>query len=101
MRTLIVALTVAVCVHGQTAKSKQAEVDRIFAGFNTHTPGCAVGVSDHGTVALRAGYGMADLERGVPVNADTVFESGSGAKPITAMARLPLPPQGKISLADT
>jgi CubicO group peptidase (beta-lactamase class C family) len=96
MRTIFFVLTVAVCMKGQSAKSKQAEVDHIFAAFNTHTPGCAVGVSERGTVALRAGYGMADLERGVPVNAETVFESGSVAKQFTAMAILLLAQQGKI-----
>jgi CubicO group peptidase (beta-lactamase class C family) len=100
MRTLLLALAVAVCVKGQPAKSKSTEVDHIFAAFNTHTPGCAVGVAEHGTVALRAGYGMADLERGVPVSADTVFESGSVAKQFTAMAILLLAQQGKISLDD-
>src|ERR1700686_260268 len=98
MRTLLVAMTVAVCMQGQPAKSKLTEVDRIFAAFNTHTPGCAVGVSEHGTVALRTGYGMADLERGVPVNADTVFESGSVAKKFTAMGIFLLAQKGKISL---
>ena len=100
MRTVFVALALAVCMNGQPAKSKSTEVDHIFAAFNTHTPGCAVGVSEHGTVALRAGYGMADLERGVPVNADMVFESGSVAKQFTAMAILLLAQQGKISLDD-
>lgn len=100
MRVLLCALTVSFCLHAQTAKSKQAEIDRIFGGFNTHTPGCAVGVGDHGKVALRAGYGMADLERGVAVSADTVFESGSVAKQFTAMALLLLAQQGKISLDD-
>jgi CubicO group peptidase (beta-lactamase class C family) len=100
MRTLLFALTIAVCSKGQPAKSKLTEVDHIFAAFNTHTPGCAVGVAEHGTAALRAGYGMADLERGVPVNADTVFESGSVAKQFTAMAILLLAQQGKISLDD-
>jgi CubicO group peptidase (beta-lactamase class C family) len=100
MRILLFALTVAVFMKGQPAKSKLTEVDHIFAAFNTHTPGCAVGVSEHGTVALRAGYGMADLERGVAVNADTVFESGSVAKQFTAMAILLLAQQGKISLDD-
>ena len=100
MRTLLLALTFAAAAHAQPAKSKQAEVDRIFGGFNTHTPGCAVGVADHGNVALRAGYGMADLERGVPITADTVFESGSVAKQFTAMAILLLAKQGKLSLDD-
>jgi CubicO group peptidase (beta-lactamase class C family) len=100
MRTLLFVLTLVVCAKGQPAKSKLQEVDHIFAAFNTHTPGCAVGVSEHGTVALTAGYGMADLERGVPVSADTVFESGSVAKQFTAMAILLLAQQGKISLDD-
>ena len=100
MRTILVALTLAVCVNCQPTKSRSTEVDHIFAAFNTHTPGCAVGVAEHGTVALKAGYGMADLERGVPINADTVFESGSVAKQFTAMAILLLAQQGKISLDD-
>jgi CubicO group peptidase (beta-lactamase class C family) len=51
-------------------------------------------------VALRSGYGMADLERNVPITADTVFESGSVAKQFTAAALLLLAQQGKISLDD-
>jgi CubicO group peptidase (beta-lactamase class C family) len=100
MRILLLALAIAVLMKGQPARSKSTEVDRIFAVFNTHTPGCAVGVAEHGSVALKAGYGMADLERGVPVTADTVFESGSVAKQFTAMAILLLAQQGKISLDD-
>jgi CubicO group peptidase (beta-lactamase class C family) len=38
---------------------------------------------------------MADLERSVPVSAETVFESGSVAKQFTAMAILLLAQQGK------
>ncbi|HTS47729.1 MAG TPA: serine hydrolase domain-containing protein [Bryobacteraceae bacterium] len=100
MRTLVLALSIATALPGQPAKSKQSEVDRIFSAFNTHTPGCAVGVSYQGTVALRSGYGMADLERNVPITADTVFESGSVAKQFTATALVLLAQQGKISLDD-
>jgi CubicO group peptidase (beta-lactamase class C family) len=80
--------------------SKQAAVDEIFSAFNTHTPGCAVGVAQNGQVVLEAGYGMADLERGVAVTPDTVFESGSVAKQFTAAALILLAQQGKISLDD-
>ena len=100
MRTLVFALSIAATLQGQPSKSKQAEVDRIFAAFNTHTPGCAVGVSHEGMVRLRSGYGMADLERNVSITADTVFESGSVAKQFTAFALLLLAQQGKISLDD-
>jgi CubicO group peptidase (beta-lactamase class C family) len=97
MRTLIFALPLALTLQ---AEPKQSDVDRIFSAFNTHTPGCAVGVAQHGKPVLQSGYGMADLERTVPITADTIFESGSVAKQFTAMALLLLAQQGKISLDD-
>jgi CubicO group peptidase (beta-lactamase class C family) len=99
-RILLFALLIAAGLQGQSSKSRQTEVDRIFAAFNTHTPGCAVGVSHQGKTSLTAGYGMADLERNVPITPDTVFESGSVAKQFTATALLVLAQQGKISLDD-
>src|SRR5690348_8011714 len=96
MRILLFALSLATV----QAQTKQLDVDRIFAAFNTHTPGCAVGVSHQGATVLRSGYGMADLERHVPITADTVFESGSVAKQFTATALLLLAQQGTISLDD-
>src|SRR5215470_11631465 len=99
MRILPGLLLLGVTVHAQPAKN-QADVDRIFSEFNIHTPGCAVGVEYHGVVVLKSGYGMADLERNVPITTDTVFESGSVAKQFTAAALLLLAQHGKISLDD-
>jgi len=76
------------------------EVDKIFASYNTHTPGCSVGVSQGGKLQLSAGYGMADLERGVPIGPGTLFESGSIAKQFTAAALMLLEQEGKLSLDD-
>lgn len=99
MRILATAVLLAAVMQGQPS-DKQAEVDLIFSGFNTHTPGCSVGVAQNGIVVLKAGYGMADLERNAPVTPDTIFESGSVAKQFTATAVLLLAQQGKISLDD-
>ena len=99
MRTPAITLLLAAVLHAQPA-SKQADVDRIFSAFNTHTPGCAVGVAHNGSVVLRSGYGMADLERNVPITPGTVFESGSVAKQFTAAALLLLAQQGSISIDD-
>jgi CubicO group peptidase (beta-lactamase class C family) len=99
MRAIASALLLAALVQAQPAQ-KQADVDRIFSPFNTHTPGCSVGVALHGAVVLKAGYGMADLERNVPITPDSVFESGSVAKQFTAAALLLLAQQGKISIDD-
>jgi len=97
--TLAACLTLAALCPAQVA-SRKGEVDRIFAGFNTHTPGCSVGVAERGTVVLTAGYGMADLERNVAITPETVFESGSVAKQFTAAALMLLAQEGKISLDD-
>jgi CubicO group peptidase (beta-lactamase class C family) len=77
-----------------------AQVDRVFARWNTSTPGCAVGVSVAGKPVLTRAYGIADLEHGVPNTAETIFEGGSIAKQFTAAAVLLLARDGKLSLDD-
>src|SRR5439155_4859485 len=99
-RALVLTILTAGAIAAQPTEAKQAQADRIFGDFNTHTPGCAVGVAQRGVVVLKSGYGMADLERNVPITADTLFESGSVAKQFTAAALLLLAQQGKISLDD-
>ncbi|MFA6165050.1 MAG: serine hydrolase domain-containing protein [Gemmatimonadaceae bacterium] len=83
------------------AQDLTATADRIFAQWNsTHTPGCAVGVSRNGVPIFTRGYGMADLESGTPITAQTILESGSVAKQFTATAILLLVGEGKIRLDD-
>lgn len=82
------------------AVSSEAAVDRQFEAFSSDTPGCAVGVSVDGATVLRRGYGMADLERGVPIAPDTVFEAGSVSKQFTAAAVLLLEADGLLRLDD-
>ena len=76
MRALAGTVLLTVLAYPQHVE-KQADLDRIFSEFNTHTPGCAVGVAHKGSIVFTGGYGMADLERNVPVTPGTVFESGS------------------------
>jgi CubicO group peptidase (beta-lactamase class C family) len=78
-----------------------AVADTVFQRWNsTRTPGCAVGVARGANVLLERGYGMADLERGVPLTPETILESGSVAKQFTATAVLLLVSDGKLSLDD-
>ncbi|MFP5287370.1 MAG: serine hydrolase, partial [Thermoanaerobaculia bacterium] len=51
-------------------------------------------------VVLRKGYGMANLELGVPVEPDMVFKLGSVTKQFTAAAILMLAERGKLRLED-
>lgn len=75
-------------------------VDALFAEWGTGTPGCAVGVSQHGAIVLERAYGMADLEHDVPNRPDTIFEAGSVSKQFTAAAVLLLARDGRLSLDD-
>lgn len=79
----------------------EARVDRIFERWNrSDTPGCVVGVAVDGNPVLVKAYGMANLEVGVPLRPDTIFESGSVAKQFTAAAVALLVQDGKLSLDD-
>ena len=76
-------------------------VDAIFAKYDhTNTPGCAVGVFRNGQTIYGRGYGMADLNQGVPITTSTVFYIASTSKQFTAMSTALLAEQGKISLDD-
>src|SRR5690349_1057495 len=47
-------------------------------------PGAAIGIVREGKILLAKGYGVASVETGVPVTADTVFRLGSTTKMFTA-----------------
>ena len=63
-------------------------------------PGAAVLVVQDGKPVLRKGYGLANVELGVPIQPDMVFELGSITKQFTAAAILMLAERGQISLSD-
>ena len=68
--------------------------------YKPDEPGAAVIVVREDKVIFRRGYGMANLELGVPVEPDMVFRLGSITKQFTAVAILMLAEQGKLSLDD-
>jgi CubicO group peptidase (beta-lactamase class C family) len=102
----LIVIASAAFLGGHTAAqgpgaSIQPRVDTLFSRFTTSTPGCAVGADVKGQPAVRAAYGMADLEHDVPIAVDTIFEVGSVSKQFTAAAVLLLARDGKLSLDDT
>ena len=80
--------------------SKAARVDPRFAAWNRDSPGCGVGVSRNGAVIWEQGYGMASLERKVPITSSTVFPLASITKAFTAMSVLLAAERGLLSLDD-
>ena len=67
---------------------------------NADTPGCAVAVIQHQKMIHAKGYGMADLEHGIPIAPDTVFYIGSISKQFTASAILLAAADNQLALDD-
>ena len=81
--------------------SVHGRVDRIFAQWDrTDSPGCALGVFQNGRIEYARGYGMANLELGVALSPQSVFDIGSTSKQFTAMSIMLLAQDGKLSLDD-
>jgi CubicO group peptidase (beta-lactamase class C family) len=78
------------------------QVDELFAAWNKpDSPGCSLAVIKDGEIIYQRGYGMADLERNVPLNPASVFDIGSMGKQFTAMLIALLARQGAFSLDES
>src|SRR5918992_4402170 len=85
----------------QLPDSVARRVDSVFVAFDKPTsPGCALGIYNAGQTTYTRGYGMANLEHGVPIVPQTVFDLGSTSKQFTAMSVLLLEQEGRLSLDD-
>jgi CubicO group peptidase (beta-lactamase class C family) len=83
------------------AVSLPEKLDAIAAeAFAKDGPGGSVIVVQDGKTLLRKGYGMADLELGVPAKPEMVFRIGSMTKQFTAVAILQLVKEGKVKFDD-
>jgi CubicO group peptidase (beta-lactamase class C family) len=86
---------------GALHPSQASQVDALFAEWNgTDAPGCAVGISRDGAIVYEHGYGMANLERHVPITPDTVFAVASVTKAFTAMSVLLAAERGRLTLDE-
>ena len=81
--------------------AQSSAVDSIFRAFTRPgSPGCIVGVNRSGVPLLRRAYGLADIERGIPLAPGMPSEIGSVSKQFTASALLLLVQDGRLSLDD-
>ncbi|MGZ3443829.1 MAG: serine hydrolase, partial [Polyangia bacterium] len=95
-----VAVTIA-AAPAHAVPDLTAQLDAVVAPrFKSDGPGAAVLVKKGDRVLLRKGYGMANIELGVPVRPEHVFRLGSITKQFTAAAIMMLVDDGKLSLRD-
>jgi CubicO group peptidase (beta-lactamase class C family) len=79
----------------------RAALDSVFLDLDrTDRPGCAVGVTRDGRIAAARGYGMANLEYGLPIETSSVFHVASVSKQFTAFAVGLLVAEGRVSWDD-
>lgn len=77
-------------------------VDALFEAWNKpDSPGAALGVIQDGKLIYTKGYGMANLEYGLPNTSQSVFRIGSTSKQFTAACIMLLKQQGKLRLDQT
>jgi CubicO group peptidase (beta-lactamase class C family) len=89
--------------HGKDAlpADETAQIAEVFAQYDQPaSPGCAVGVIRAGQLVQARGFGMANLEHGIPNGPSLVYDIGSTAKQFTAASILLLAQRGKLSLDD-
>jgi CubicO group peptidase (beta-lactamase class C family) len=99
-RLLFISFFISQWSFGQTWQDTLSLVDKAFTQYLPDNPGCQLSISRDGRVLFSKAWGMADLERRVPLTVNSIFEAGSVSKQVTAAAILLLEQQGKLSLDD-
>src|SRR5690606_13292294 len=78
------------------------KVDAFFSQWDTNqTPGCVLAVIRDSAIIYERAYGMADLERHVPLSTQSVFDIGSIGKQFTAMLIALLAQERRLALDDS
>jgi CubicO group peptidase (beta-lactamase class C family) len=85
--------------HLWLAPTQETDIDRLFLE-PPGSPGYAVAVIKDGEFAFAKGYGLANLDDGIPISIDTSFHLASLSKQFTAAAIALLILDHKIALAD-
>ena len=77
------------------------QIDHYFTKWNTDKdPGLIVGIVRNDSLIFSKGYGIANLEYGIPISTKTVFYIASVSKQFTGFGIALLVRQGKIKLEE-
>lgn len=76
------------------------KIDAIFEDFDVSTGGCTVGVVDNGELIFSKGYGMANLDYGIPLTPDSRLMIASISKQFAAAALLMLEQEELLDLDE-
>lgn len=77
------------------------KIDSLFVKWNTgNSPGCTIGIIRNDSLIYTKGYGMANLEYGIPNEPATLFHMASISKQFAGWSIVLLADQGKLNLQD-
>ena len=82
---------------GQTLQDTLARIENAMRIYLPQNPGCQLSIQRNGQIIYSKAFGLADLERSVPMTLTSKTEAGSVSKQFTAAAILLLEQQGKLS----
>ena len=94
-------LAAALCGSARAQSLDTTAINTHFARYSRNdSPGCAIAIAQNGRTLFEHAYSMADLERHIPITANTIFDAGPVSEQFTAAAVLILAARGKLSLDD-
>lgn len=97
MKKLLLMITIL--FNQASAQSIEQYIDSLFSKFNDYS-GVAIGIFHNGEIIFSKGYGLADIEKRIPITDSTNFRLASVTKQFTATSVLILQEQGKLNLND-
>lgn len=98
-RIAFLAVMMAMIQSVSMAQDKAAKIDALMSQYHARGQfNGSVLVAEKGSVILKKGYGMADMEWDIPNAPDTKFRLGSITKQFTSMLIMQLVQEGKIKL---
>jgi len=77
-----------------------SDIDAIFEDYDSTTGGCTVGIVDNGELIFSNGYGMANLDYGIPLRPDSRLMIASISKQFAAAALLMMEQEGLLDLDE-
>jgi len=88
-------------VESINSQSFESQIDDLISNaYNPNEPGATLLIAKDNKVIYRKAFGMANMELGVSMKPEMVFEIGSISKQFTAVSILMLVESGKLSLQD-
>src|SRR5688572_16824639 len=101
MNRFLLLLSVVFTSSCLIAQRPQDKMDSLLAAYSRDNKfNGAVLVAHQGNVLYKKAVGYKDVEQKLPVDVNTIFQTGSITKQITAAVIMQLQQEGKLSVAD-